>query len=215
MDEKSPLIALSEVQGLLEGYAPYFSLNELNSAQRGNFSGSIRHYDLLLHHLLNRHPPCGRSADHPRLLELGSRYGLFLDMLSKRGYKDVVGIDIDPGCVSVAKRHGLDLRRINAAHIGRKLAQGAFSSVFALRFFPIELKAFSRDQRRSRILGVLEDVHGCLKAGGTFFCDAEVPLPAARIEALGFRIESRLLRTKYHPMMKVRARSDVWVFEKK
>ena len=191
-------IALGEVRRRLESFTPYLP------------SGNIRHYDRVLHYLLNRHPP-GRDG-RPRLLELGSRHGLFLDFLAASGYTDAVGIDMDGDCVALARKRGLDVRLVKASQLGRRL--GRFDAAFALRFFPVELKFQGSAQRRAGILATFAGVHACLEPGGTFFCDAEGPLPVAGIEALGVRIESSLRRTKIHPMIKSRARDDVWVFEK-
>ncbi|MCR4297025.1 MAG: class I SAM-dependent methyltransferase [Elusimicrobia bacterium] len=207
--------SLAEVRLILEGYRPYFAGSEVPPARRKGVRGNLGHYALLLHYLLTRHPALRPGADSPRLLEIGCHYGLFMDLLTKRGYKHAAGIDIDEGCTEFAAGRGLDARCVNAVDLAAHFPPDFFDVAFGIEFFPMDLKPFGRDDIRAWILDVFKSVLGRLKPGGAFFCGAEVPLPVKSILALGFKTKHSVRRPKFLSGVRISARDDVWVFEKR
>lgn len=190
-------VSLRDVERLLDEHAP-----------------SLRGHDLLLHYLLSRYPP-RRGTGGPRLLELGSRYGLFLDLLRGLGYRHAAGIDVDARCVRLAAARGLDVTRLDAARMPTRHGAARLDAVFAMRLFTVELDdpaLFAKP--RDWVVAVTDRVRDCLLPGGVFFCSAEVRLPVSRIAARGLRVKHRVPGTSVHPVTKAVCRDDVWVFEK-
>ncbi len=205
-------LPLAEVRRSLERYRPYFAASELPpAARRTSLRQDISHYHLLLHYLLTRHP--ARGVAGPRLLELGCHYGLFLDLLRRRGYRKASGIDLDAPCVVLAANHGLDARRVDALRLGQRYPPDSFDVACAIQFFVKDLQPPGAGDRQAWILKVFDSVRSCLRPGGAFFCDAEIRLPLAAITALGFQAKYRVLRPKFLSGVRTSTREDVWVFE--
>jgi len=203
--------SVRRAKALLEGYVPFLSAADLHPDKRTqDLREQAGHYELALRFLLSR-APARRDRAALSVLEVGCSYGLFLDLLSPCGLRGLTGIDIDPEAVRCGAGHGLDVRQVDARDLPASLPPAGFDLAFAIQFFNYGLRR--GPGWRGRILGFFAGVRACLKPGGVFFCDAELPLPVADIESSGLRARQCLLRTKPHPLAgRAPIRDDVWAF---
>ncbi|MBS1715028.1 MAG: class I SAM-dependent methyltransferase [Armatimonadetes bacterium] len=71
--------------------------------------GSLRKKQRNLRRLCERHFPSDRNA---RIVDFGCGYGALVDVLKKRGYGNVEGVDVSPAMVAVARSLGLEEVRL-------------------------------------------------------------------------------------------------------
>ncbi len=215
---------VKEVLRFLKKYERYNTFDDYHTT--GN-QDTVYQYYLVLHYILNMFPE--KDKEDMRIMDVGCRYGYFIDVLSKLGYKRAIGID-KRDWAKKAKEYNINTEMVDALEISSYFKREFFDLISAIYFFHYDMKkefvaydGVFRDVD-DWIVYIFSEVHKVLKKEGVFICDPQIILPIARIENIGFKVKYKIekdmvyeidiVKEKYKRKEKVEARKDFFVFEK-
>ena len=215
---------VKEVLRFLKKYERYNTFDDYHTT--GN-QDTVYQYYLVLHYILNMFPE--KDKEDMRIMDVGCRYGYFIDVLSKLGYERAIGID-KRDWAKKAKDYNINTEMIDVLEMSSHFENESFDLISAIYFFHYDLKNNFRADGivvkdvNDWITDVFSEIHKVLKKKGVFLCDPQIILPISRIEGIGFKVKYKIekemvyeidiSKEKYKRNQRVKARKDFFVFEK-
>ena len=129
------------------------------------------------------------EEDH-RILYVASSYGLGMLFIKEAGYQ-VQGIDIDKRALRFCQEQGLNVRRMNAAHM--EFEDESFDMVISRDFI---VGDYQPEQHAERV-SILNEMHRVLKTGGRAVFTTMQP-PSVR-GMIGFPSQDDIEASQFNP----------------
>jgi len=117
------------------------------------------------------------GVDHGLIVDLGCGTGLWADLLLRAGY-DVLGVDISPGMVAVAKKRAPDAKFLCESFLDTKIPTcDAVTSIGECFNYQ-----FDRESNEANLRRLFARIYYALRPGGVFLFDIRLP-PSGRTKS--------------------------------